>query len=64
MPVLFMAGVCRRYEDGDHFVILTTAADESVLNHYLPVEIGTYVCYHDIAGGEHTFEKYYISYRC
>lgn len=30
MPVLFMAGFCRRYEDGEHFVILTTAANASM----------------------------------
>ena len=30
MPVLFMAGVGRRYEDGEHFVILTTAANASM----------------------------------
>ena len=30
MPVLFMAGFCRRYEDGEHFVILTTAANTSM----------------------------------
>ena len=30
MPVLFMAGFCRQYEDGEHFVILTTAANESM----------------------------------
>lgn len=29
-PVLFMAGFCRRYEDGEHFVILTTAANGSM----------------------------------
>lgn len=28
--VLFMAGICRRYEDGEHFVILTTAANASM----------------------------------
>lgn len=28
--VLFMAGFCRRYEDGEHFVILTTAANASM----------------------------------
>lgn len=30
IPVLFMAGFCRRYEDGEHFVILTTAANASM----------------------------------
>ncbi len=30
MPVLFMAGLCRQYEDGEHFVILTTAANASM----------------------------------
>ena len=30
MPVLFMAGFCRQYEDGEHFVILTTAANASM----------------------------------
>ena len=30
MPILFMAGFCRRYEDGEHFVILTTAANVSM----------------------------------
>lgn len=30
MPVLFMAGFCREYEDGDHFVILTTRANASM----------------------------------
>ena len=30
MPVLFMAGFCRQYEDGEHFVILTTAANVSM----------------------------------
>ena len=29
-PVLFMAGCYRRYEDGNHFVILTTEANSSV----------------------------------
>ncbi len=29
-PVLFMAGFCRHYEDGEHFVILTTAANGSM----------------------------------
>lgn len=29
-PILFMAGFCRRYEDGEHFVILTTTANASV----------------------------------
>ena len=29
-PVIFMAGCCRRFEDGDHFVILTTKANASV----------------------------------
>lgn len=29
-PVLFMAGCCKTYEDGDHFVILTTAANASM----------------------------------
>lgn len=29
-PVLFMAGCFRRYEDGDRFVILTTAANASM----------------------------------
>ncbi len=29
-PVLFMAGCSRRYEDGDHFVILTTVANSSM----------------------------------
>lgn len=29
-PVLFMAGFCRPYEDGDHFVILTTSANASM----------------------------------
>lgn len=29
-PVLFMAGCFRHYEDGERFVILTTAANESV----------------------------------
>lgn len=29
-PILFMAGFCRRYEDGEHFVILTTAANASM----------------------------------
>lgn len=29
-PVLFMAGCYNRYEDGDHFVILTTSANESM----------------------------------
>ena len=30
MPLLFMAGLGRRYEDGEHFVILTTAANASM----------------------------------
>ncbi len=30
MPILFMAGLGRRYEDGEHFVILTTAANASM----------------------------------
>lgn len=30
MPVLFMAGFSRQYEDGEHFVILTTAANTSM----------------------------------
>lgn len=30
MPVLFMAGFCRQYGDGEHFVILTTAANVSM----------------------------------
>ncbi len=30
MSILFMAGFCRRYEDGWHFVILTTAANASM----------------------------------
>lgn len=30
MAILFMAGVCRRYEDGEHYVILTTAANASM----------------------------------
>ena len=30
MPVLFMAGFSRSYEDGEHFVILTTAANSSM----------------------------------
>lgn len=30
LPILFMAGFCRRYEDGEHFVILTTAANASM----------------------------------
>lgn len=30
MPILFMAGISRRYEDGEHFVILTTAANASM----------------------------------
>lgn len=30
MPVLFMAGFSRQYEDGEHFVILTTAANASM----------------------------------
>ncbi len=30
MPVLFMAGFCRQYGDGEHFVILTTAANASM----------------------------------
>ena len=29
-PVLFMAGFCRRYGDGEHFVILTTSANASM----------------------------------
>lgn len=29
-PILFMAGFSRRYEDGEHFVILTTAANISM----------------------------------
>ena len=29
-PVLYMAGIYSRYEDGDRFVILTTAANESM----------------------------------
>lgn len=29
-PLLFMAGFCKRYEDGEHFVILTTAANASM----------------------------------
>lgn len=29
-PVLFMAGCSRRYEDGEHFVILTTTANASM----------------------------------
>lgn len=29
-PVLFMAGCCRQYEDGAHFVILTTGANASM----------------------------------
>lgn len=29
-PVLFMAGFCKRYGDGEHFVILTTAANASM----------------------------------
>lgn len=29
-PVLFMAGFSRRYEDGEHFVILTTEANSSM----------------------------------
>jgi putative SOS response-associated peptidase YedK len=29
-PLLFMAGCCKQYEDGAHFVILTTAANDSV----------------------------------
>jgi len=28
--VLFMAGFCRKYEDGEHFVILTTVANTSM----------------------------------
>ena len=28
--VLFMAGLCRRYQDGEHFVILTTCANASM----------------------------------
>lgn len=27
---MFMAGFCRQYEDGEHFVILTTAANTSM----------------------------------
>ncbi len=30
IPILFMAGFCRHYEDGEHFVILTTAANASM----------------------------------
>lgn len=30
MPILFMAGFSRRYEDGEHFLILTTAANRSM----------------------------------
>lgn len=30
MPVLFMAGFCRQYGNGEHFVILTTAANASM----------------------------------
>lgn len=30
MPVLFMAGFSRQYEDGEHFVILTTAANATM----------------------------------
>lgn len=30
MPILFMAGLGRQYEDGEHFVILTTAANASM----------------------------------
>lgn len=30
MRILFMAGFSRRYEDGEHFVILTTAANASM----------------------------------
>ena len=30
MPVLFMAGFCRLFEDGEHFVILTTGANISM----------------------------------
>lgn len=30
IPVLFMAGCCRPYEDGTHFVILTTKANASM----------------------------------
>ena len=30
MPILFMAGLGKRYEDGEHFVILTTAANASM----------------------------------
>jgi putative SOS response-associated peptidase YedK len=29
-PLLFMAGFYRKYEDGDHFVVLTTTANASV----------------------------------
>ncbi len=29
-PILFMAGCCRQYEDGAHFVILTTEANASM----------------------------------
>lgn len=29
-PILFMAGLSRRYEDGEHFVILTTTANASM----------------------------------
>ena len=30
----------------------------------IPLEIRTYVCYHKRTGGEHTFGKNYIPYRC
>lgn len=30
MPILFMAGFCRQYKDGERFVILTTAANDSM----------------------------------
>lgn len=30
MPLLFMAGFCKQYEDGEHFVILTTEANDSM----------------------------------
>lgn len=29
-PMLYLAGFYRKYEDGDHFVILTTSANESM----------------------------------
>lgn len=29
-PILFMAGCCRRYEDGNHFVVFTTSANASM----------------------------------